>query len=237
MHEPSTINSAPVFSSYESIIRHFIDRRPTSLLYLSSLIEYIHRPSGPQRLECFGLPQSPSVGDQDEDWGHGTTESPGPSNRATREDPRPCFWLVEGLISPDTVKTWGLRHQVLPEAFLTHLELERVGVTREIATSFELPSEPLPQPNIYHIRCNKLGLFSGPSILHDALKIQAKADEHVQSLEKDLFVRHQYDAMRLRRLDIHNSRYFSVEHQVTFTIAHDGTGKCHSLAKFVLRAC
>ena len=229
--------AAEPFSSYVSVLECSIKRHPTSNLYLGALRDYllstqrypnyVTEPHKDQIIHSIGT----SSDDKLESF---TTEASNLSHANCRAYKRIWLRIADGLTGPTTVSRLGLEHKIRPEAFLGHLEVERLE--RRIRTSFELPSVPLTRDNIYHIWFTSLGSFNDTEEMTAILQLQARADSHVKDLERRLFTGHKYGQFRIRKLDMHNDRYFSVEHRITFTVGRDGTGICSASVFFLSEA-
>lgn len=196
---------------YATLIDNLISKFPDSEFYLHNLRRYIDVPTcdSPQSVLCLshsaegGLIQS--------------EETPGHSNPSQKT---PCLAIVEGFPSPEVINHLGAKYQLRPEVFLGHLEFERV--LSQTITSFELPTLSSYRDNVVHVRLATLGRTSRDFSLRKTISSrQAKANDHARQIEKSLFEEKRYGATRYRKVNIHNSRYFSIEQMVTFTVGRD----------------
>lgn len=196
---------------YATLIDNLISKFPDSEFYLHNLRQYIDVPScdSPQSVLC--LSYSPEGGLIQSE------ETPGNSNPSPK---KPFLAIVEGFPSPDVISYLGAKYQLRPEVFLGHLEFERV--LSQTITSFELPTLSSYRDNVVHVRLATLGRTFRDFSLQKAISSrQAKANDHARQIEKSLFEEKRYGATRYRKVNIHNSRYFSIEQMVTFTVGRD----------------
>ncbi|KAK5660029.1 hypothetical protein OQA88_13497 [Cercophora sp. LCS_1] len=74
-----------------------------------------------------------------------------------------------------------------------------------------------------HLSVSRLGTFNTPSYYDTSIvEQQAQADKHVLDTKRALFDSGSYGRPRVRKLNIHNREYFSVEYLITFTIGENG---------------
>lgn len=203
--------------SYLALVESLIHQQPTSYLYLGALKQYLQRSSPQQHLRSIQI-QGDEESSSHSNTGAATTDSTG----------TPWLILVEGLPAPETIRELGHKYELPPEIFLAHLDIERV--LRVNPLSFELPSIPFVGDSVVHLSVSRLGTFNA-SPYHETsiVEQQVRADKHVLEFERALFNPGSYGCPRVRRLDIHNRQYFSVEHLITFTVGQNGTRKGYSL--------
>lgn len=133
----------------------------------------------------------------------------------------PCIVLVEGLPSPSSVAELGTKHNVRPEFWLGHLGLDRQSATPE--PSFELPNLPSRRDNIVRVTIPIIGRRTGGfSPLNLSTVERQQARERHESWERQILQDNKYGATRIRKIHIHNSRYFSIEQLVSYTVSPKG---------------
>ena len=125
--------------------------------------------------------------------------------------------LVEGLPSPKCLTRLGGRFYPRPELLLGHLEIERVDI--QDRTSYELPTLPSRRDNIHHVKFITLARTRDPHPSAAASTGErARADQQCLLHEKRLLDNGRSGYTRIRKVNVHNTRYFSIEQTVSFTI-------------------
>lgn len=214
-------------------INHLKERTlnaPESRFYLGQLLTYIkdaHRPTFANHGEIRSRVKLIDLG------------NPASSTREMSRivDPHdatnnPHVVVFEGFPAPSDIGYIGARFNVPAEAFLGHLEFERVQMRDR--TSYELPALPSRCNHVVHVRLVRLGrslLSTDQAIVHGNDRQLLR--ENVVRHERDLFSNRDYGTTRFRNIHGQTERYFIIEQLVTFSVvAEEGkpwTGTCHLL--------
>ena len=134
---------------------------------------------------------------------------------------RPCIVVLDGFPSPQCISTIGAKEMVRPELFIGHL-----GFTcnrPSYRKFFELPSVPSDRRNVIHVRLISMAqTMTGDTKVKSLAQNRTQADTKCTDIEHQLFSKKQYGAPRFRKVHLHNSRTFSVEQLVSFSITQRG---------------
>ena len=130
---------------------------------------------------------------------------------------RPCIVVLDGFPSPQCISAIGAKELVRPELFIGHLDF-----TRDRSSSrrfFELPSVPSGRRNVIHVRLISMAqAMTGDTNFKSLAQSRTQADKKCTDIERELFNKKQYGAPRFRKIHLHDSRTFSVEQLVSFSI-------------------
>lgn len=193
---------------YIRYIETLCELYPSSGFYLRKLAEYLRTPSDWNR----GMPGAICV-EVDPLARH----QPQLSQFSARPS-NPRFVIVEGFPAPETIAKVGSRYSVRPELFLGHLEIERTQHSER--TSFELPTLPSLRGDIVHVRLIRLARSSrNRSDKWDSGAARINANRLCHNFEEKLFRESRFGTTRVRKINAHGEKYFSVEQMVSFSVA------------------
>ena len=130
---------------------------------------------------------------------------------------RPCIVVLDGFPSPQCISAIGARELVRPELFIGHLDFTCNRSSYQ--KFFELPSLPSDRRNVIHVRLISMAQArAGDTKVKSLAQSRTQADTKCTDIEHQLFSKKQYGASRFRKVHLHNSRTFSVEQLVSFSI-------------------
>jgi len=136
-------------------------------------------------------------------------------NGIPRQSPR--IAVLEGFPSPECIGSIGAGQLARPELFIGHLDFSRDP--NSLHRYFELPALPSDRSNIVHVRLITLGQsLSGVKKTDLHVRDRAAVDRECLDFENQLFRRKHYGATRFRKVHLHNTRVFSVEQIVSFSV-------------------
>ena len=191
---------------YSRYITSCYSRQPAASPYYQQLQDYLKTDGSPllQKPKCFEL--------KTEALRTGSlTDSDLSSPRR-----RPCIVVLDGFPSPQCISTIGAKEMVRPELFIGHLDF---ACDRSYRKFFELPSVPSDRRNVIHVRLISMAqAATGDTKVKSFAQARSQADKKCTDIEHQLFSNKQYGAPRYRKVHLHDSRTFSVEQLVSFSI-------------------
>lgn len=201
--------------SYLAFIKTLIERYPASHLHLGNLRRYIEKASSslPLHIQCTQI-----AADGECIQPNSSAATAG----ATNASPEPWLTVVKGLPAPETLYYYSQKYWPRPDVLVGYLELERV--LRHGVASFGLPWIPPAGAGVVNLCVARLGRFNLP-LLHQVsiLEQQARAESHVLRAQKALFDNSKYGHLRIRKLNLHNDQYFSIEAMITLMVGNGET--------------
>lgn len=195
------------FLIYSRYITSCYSRQPAAGPYYQQLQDYLKTDGSPhlQKPKCFEL--------KTEALRTGCfTDSDLSSPRR-----RPCIVVLDGFPSPQCISAIGAKEMVRPELFIGHLDF--ACGRPSYRKFFELPSVPSDRRNVIHVRLISMAqAMTGDTKVKSLAPCRIQADKKCTDIEQQLFSKKQYGAPRHRKVHLHDSRTFSVEQLVSFSI-------------------
>jgi hypothetical protein len=135
----------------------------------------------------------------------------------------PRVYVLEGHPSPESVSLLGASLQLRPELFLGHIDFQCANAMPQ--RHYELPTLPSRRKAVVHINivtlCNSLlneTSFDTPN--QQRSRAQTATEEYI----KGLLLGKRYGSTRFRNVNIHDSRNFSVEQMISFSVSASKEG-------------
>jgi hypothetical protein len=206
---------------YNTFIQSCFRRHPEAGSYYQQLIDFIlSRQAGirsvQRALKAYEFRSRAPSTTQTTD--HGPSTASMVEVDVNSEAILPRVYVLEGQPSPESVSLLGARLQLRPELFLGHIDFQSAKAVPQ--RHYEIPTLPSRRKAVVHIHvvtlCNSLlneTSFDTPN--HQRYQAQRATKEYIKSLIQGK----RYGSTRFRNVNIHDSRNFSVEQMISFSVS------------------